>query len=199
MLKSTKCYCFVSCTLLLITRSSIASPFPPVISAESRCYLPSPPTSFLPFFTHSHFLLLINANPPVWSSVITLPPPQLPAPHSPCPPSSPLSSHIQSPPSHLTSLSTHKCVDKLLTPSAANAFSGPKYWRLKKTFMEYIVHGSKNQIDSSFFIYFGVVSLKRMRRFDLLTTDLGHALVSTQILPPVSGSSHRLPMRDQDL
>ena len=42
---------------------------------------------------------------------------------------------------------------------------------------EYIVHGSKNQIDSSFFTYFGAISLKRMRRFDLLTTDLGHALV----------------------
>ena len=58
-----------------------------------------------------------------------------------------------------------------------------------------------------------------MRRFDLLPTDLGHALVVvcdlTHILaegsgcrwgaagipdPPVSGSSHRqLPMRDQDL
>ena len=31
--------------------------------------------------------------------------------------------------------------------------------------------------DSSFFTYFGAISLKRMRRFDLLTTDLGHALV----------------------
>ena len=33
--------------------------------------------------------------------------------------------------------------------------------------MEYIVHGSKNQIDSSFFTYFGAISLKRMRHFDL--------------------------------
>ena len=32
-------------------------------------------------------------------------------------------------------------------------------------------------IDSSFSTYFGAVSLKRLRRFDLLTTDLGHALV----------------------
>ena len=43
--------------------------------------------------------------------------------------------------------------------------------------MEYIVHDSKNQIDSSFSLTFGAISLKRMRRFDLLTTDLGHALV----------------------
>ena len=43
--------------------------------------------------------------------------------------------------------------------------------------MEYIVHGSKNQIDSSIFTYFGAISVKRIRRFDLLTTDLGHALV----------------------
>ena len=28
--------------------------------------------------------------------------------------------------------------------------------------MEYIVHGSKNQTDSSFFIYFGAIPLKRM-------------------------------------
>ena len=34
-----------------------------------------------------------------------------------------------------------------------------------------------------FFTYFGAISLKRMRRFDLLTTDLGHIQ----------------PMRDQDL
>ena len=27
--------------------------------------------------------------------------------------------------------------------------------------MEYIVHGSKNQIDSSFFTYFGAISLNR--------------------------------------
>ena len=31
--------------------------------------------------------------------------------------------------------------------------------------------------DSSFFTCFGAISLKRMRRFDLLTTALGHALV----------------------
>ena len=31
--------------------------------------------------------------------------------------------------------------------------------------------------DSSFFTYIGAISLKRMRRFDRLTTDLGHALV----------------------
>ena len=64
--------------------------------------------------------------------------------------------------------------------------------------MEYffIVHGSKNQIDSSFFTYFGAISLKRMRRFDVLTTDRGHALVVCD-LTQVSGSSHRQPMRDQ--
>ena len=60
-----------------------------------------------------------------------------------------------------------------------------------------------------FFTYFGAVSLKRMRRFDLLTTDLSHALVVcdlTQIPAEgsgcrwgVVGSSHRQPMRDQDL
>ena len=58
--------------------------------------------------------------------------------------------------------------------------------------MEYMVHGSKNQIDSNFFTYFGVISLKRMRRFDLLTTDLDHALVVcdlTQI--PAEGSGCR--------
>ena len=43
--------------------------------------------------------------------------------------------------------------------------------------MEYIVHGSKNQIDSSIFTYFGAILVKRIRRFNLLTTDLGHALV----------------------
>ena len=38
--------------------------------------------------------------------------------------------------------------------------------------------------------------------FRSASTDLDHALVVciyTQILPPVSGSSHRQPMRDQDL
>ena len=42
------------------------------------------------------------------------------------------------------------------------------------------------------FTYFGAVSLKRMRRFDLLTTYLGHALVVcdlTQI--PAEGSGCR--------
>ena len=43
--------------------------------------------------------------------------------------------------------------------------------------MEYIVHGSKNQIDSSFFHLLWSDFFERMRRFDLLTTDLGHALV----------------------
>ena len=45
--------------------------------------------------------------------------------------------------------------------------------------MEYIVHGSKNQINSisSIFTYFGAICVKRIRRFDLLTTDLGHVLV----------------------
>ena len=40
-------------------------------------------------------------------------------------------------------------------------------------------------IDSSIFTYLGVIRVKRIRRFDLLTTDLGHALVVydlTQIL-----------------
>ena len=58
--------------------------------------------------------------------------------------------------------------------------------------MEYIVHGSKNQIDSSIFTYFGAIWVKRIRRFDLLTTDLGHALVVydlTQI--PAEGSGCR--------
>ena len=44
--------------------------------------------------------------------------------------------------------------------------------------------------------------MKRIRRFDLLTSDLGHALVVydlTQIPAEGSGSSHRQPMRDQDL
>ena len=77
--------------------------------------------------------------------------------------------------------------------------------------MEYIIHGSKKQIDSSFFTYFGAISFKRMRRLDRLTTDLGHALVVcdlTQI--PAEGSGCRwgavgipdhdsLSMRDQDL
>ena len=57
--------------------------------------------------------------------------------------------------------------------------------------MEYIIHGSKNQIDSSFFTYFGAISLKRMLRFDLLTTDLGHALVVCDLT--------QIPMHDQDL
>ena len=46
--------------------------------------------------------------------------------------------------------------------------------------------------DSSFFTYFGEISLKRMRSFDLLTTDLDHALVVcdlTQI--PAEGSGCR--------
>ena len=47
-------------------------------------------------------------------------------------------------------------------------FSSKNYWKV----MEYIVHGSKNQIDSNFFNYFGAISLRRMRRFDLLTTYL---------------------------
>ena len=76
-------------------------------------------------------------------------------------------------------------------------------------------------IDSSIFTYFGAICVKRIRRFDLLTTDLGHALVVydlTQIpaegsgcrwgaagipdhdpLCQFTGSSHRQPMRDQDL
>ena len=55
--------------------------------------------------------------------------------------------------------------------------------------MEYIVHGYKNQIDSRFFTYFGAISLKRMRRFDLLTTDLGHALVVSDLTQiPAQGS-----------
>ena len=54
---------------------------------------------------------------------------------------------------------------------------GLVWHRRKAYYMEYIVHGSKNQIDNSFFTYFGAISLKWMRRFDLLTTDLGHALV----------------------
>ena len=37
-------------------------------------------------------------------------------------------------------------------------------------------------IDSSFFPYYGAISLKRMRHFDLLTTDLGHALLSVKSL-----------------
>ena len=56
--------------------------------------------------------------------------------------------------------------------------------------MEYIVHGSKNQIDSNFFFsYFGAIYLKRMRRFDLLTTDLDHALV-------VSRSKRRIRFKE---
>ena len=41
------------------------------------------------------------------------------------------------------------------------------------------------------FTYFGAISLKRMLRFDLLTTDLGHALVVFDLT--------QIPMRDQDL
>ena len=52
-------------------------------------------------------------------------------------------------------------------------FSSQNYRKV----MEYIFHGSKNQVESIFFTYFGSISLKRMRRFDLLTTDLDHALV----------------------
>ena len=51
--------------------------------------------------------------------------------------------------------------------------------------MEYIVHGSKNQIDSNFFSYFGAISFKRMRRFDRLTTDLDHALVVSRSKRPI--------------
>ena len=32
-------------------------------------------------------------------------------------------------------------------------------------------------LDRNFFTYFGAISLKQMRRFDLLITDLDHALV----------------------
>ena len=48
------------------------------------------------------------------------------------------------------------------------------------------------RLDCNFFTYFGAFSLKRMRRFDLLTTDLDHALVVcdlTQI--PTEGSGCR--------
>ena len=58
--------------------------------------------------------------------------------------------------------------------------------------MEYIFHGSKNPIDSSIFTYFGAISVKRIRRFDLLTTDLSHAWIVcdlTQI--PAEGSGCR--------
>ena len=49
------------------------------------------------------------------------------------------------------------------------------------------------KIDSNFFTYFGAISLKLLRRFHLLTTDLDHALVVC------IWSSQRQPMRDQDL
>ena len=56
--------------------------------------------------------------------------------------------------------------------------------------MEYIVHGSKNQIDSSIFTYFGA---SFETNATLLTTDIGHALVVvcdlTQI--PAEGSGCR--------
>ena len=48
----------------------------------------------------------------------------------------------------------------------------------------------KNQADSSFFTYFGAISLKRIQSSDLLTTDIGHALVVcdlTQIRAEGSG------------
>ena len=59
--------------------------------------------------------------------------------------------------------------------------------------MEYIVHGSKNQIDSSIFTYFGAIWLcvKRIRRFDLLTTDLGQ-----QIETSYSFHSNRSKVRE---
>ena len=56
--------------------------------------------------------------------------------------------------------------------------------------MECIVHGSKIQNESILYT------------FRSASTDLDHALVIcdlTQILPPVFGSGHRQPMRDQDL
>ena len=71
-------------------------------------------------------------------------------------------------------------------------------------------------VDSNCFTYFGPVSLKRMRHFNLLTTDLDHTLVVCDLthIPAEgsgcrwgaagipdhdSGSSHRQPMRDQNM
>ena len=67
--------------------------------------------------------------------------------------------------------------------------------------MKYIVNASKNKNDCKITLE---QSLKRNATFRPASTGLDHALVVAsgynQILPPVSGSSHRqLPMRGQDL
>ena len=88
----------------------------------------------------------------------------------------------------------------------------------KHNSMEYIVHGSKIQNDNNLKLTLERVCWNDERPFDLLqqilitrrlsetwprymNRDQGYQLPPNynQILPPVSGLSHRKPMRDQDL